>query len=105
MSHGSSNQPSSSASLAAAPQARLCLLAGDGDESVYDSRTGDEREYPLSPLAARVLRHLERPATVEGLDRAFEGVSGFDGATQMAYLKERHLLFEENGRFMSLVVA
>ena len=86
------------------PQARLCLLAAGSGMAVYDSRSGEELEHDLSPLAARVLRHLERPTTIEELNHAFQDVSGFDGRREITYLEDRGLLFEEGRRYMSLVV-
>ena len=83
---------------------RLCLLAAGSGMAVYDSRSGEELEHDLSPLAARVLRHLERPTTIEELNHAFQDVSGFDGRREITYLEDRGLLFEEGRRYMSLVV-
>ena len=86
------------------PQARLCFLADDSKETVYDSRSGEELEHDLTTPAARLLRHLQRPATVEALERTFQDVSQLNAAREIAYLNERGLLFEEGSRYMSLVV-
>lgn len=86
------------------PQARLCFLEDEQGRSVYDSRSGEEREYELSLQAASMLRLLEKPATIEGLAEALGDFSGLDAAREIAYLNSRGLVFEENGRYMSLVL-
>jgi magnesium-protoporphyrin IX monomethyl ester (oxidative) cyclase len=84
------------------PQARLCFL--EDEPTVYDSRSGEEREYSLTEQTKRVLDLLVQPTTALQVTNAFADVSGFDAQREIAFLQERDLLFEENGRYLSLVV-
>jgi len=82
-------------------QARLRLV--EDERLVYDSRSGEAGEHPLSETALKLLRVLEEPHTAENLATALPGVPEADIAEAFAHLKERDLLFEETGRYMSLV--
>ena len=85
------------------PQARLCFLEGDSGAVVYDSRSGEEREHVLTPLAARVLHALRKPAGAAELRQAFAGVAASDAHREIGRLLEGGLLFAENERYLSLV--
>jgi hypothetical protein len=71
---------------------------------VYDSRSGDVSEYELDDVSAQVLRQLATPRTLAGLASSFSHIAGFDPEGQVDLLQERGLLFQEDGRFFSLVV-
>lgn len=86
------------------PQARLCFLEDESGVSVYDSRSGEECEHELTPFAARLLRELERPLSMENLARAMGDTPDKALTNEIADLCDLGLLFEENGRYMSLVV-
>jgi ribosomal peptide maturation radical SAM protein 1 len=86
------------------PQARLCLLEGEGPESVYDSRSGEELEQDLSVVAKQILVQLERPARVADVAQALVDVSADVLAREMAWLIERGWVFEEEGRYLNLVI-
>jgi hypothetical protein len=85
-------------------QSRLCLLKDHGETIVYDSRSGEETEYPLSANAETVLRVLEEPLTVEDSTRALADVPGMDAAGEIGFLNERGLLFEDDNRYLNLVI-
>jgi len=68
---------------------------------VYDSRSGKEVLHELSADAEHLLRHLVIPKTLGDIIKNF---NTFDSAKEMELLREKRLVFEENQRFMSLVV-
>jgi len=86
------------------PQARLCLLEGAGPGRVYDSRAGQEVEHDLSGVAQRILEQLERPARVADLAEALGDVPGDLLQAEMEGLVERGWVFEEEGRYLNLVI-
>jgi magnesium-protoporphyrin IX monomethyl ester (oxidative) cyclase len=86
------------------PQARLCRLEGDTPLCVYDSRTGEEIRHEVSAVAQRILEHLERPAGRADVARALHDVPGDVLESEMDSLVERGWLFEEQERYLSLVV-
>jgi len=85
------------------PQARLCLMDDDGIWSVYDSRDGNAVEYEIRSQTARVLRILEKPLSVEEIRRELENPADLDLSQEMALLKEKGLVFEEEGRYLALI--
>jgi hypothetical protein len=82
-------------------QARLCFAWDEADSVIYDSRTGEELEHPVSPALKRVLEALELPLRPAALAARLQGI---DTGRALRFLSERNLLFEEAGRYMSLVV-
>ncbi len=82
-------------------EARLYMSQSNGDRAIYDSRSGSVIEYAVSEVTSDVLRYLETPHRFEHLAAEFgEKVA----EREVGYLRERRLLFEENGRMMSLVI-
>ncbi len=82
------------------------LLFGEDEHSAYihDSRFGDMQSYRICETARTVLKQVANmPMTVDELVVTSGG--GKEALTQtIAYLKEKHLLFEENGRYLSLTI-
>jgi len=73
-------------------QARLCLVR-DGDTTlVYDSRSGTSVQYPLDATMLAALKLLEQPRTAAEVGEP------------LAFFRERGLVFEEDGRYLSLVI-
>jgi ribosomal peptide maturation radical SAM protein 1 len=86
------------------PQARLCLVEEDaGTSYVYDSRSGEEIEHRLGPFALDVLAGLDRPRNLRDVRREVLGTTAGDVEETLADLRARGLLFEEDGRMLSLV--
>lgn len=83
-------------------QARLCFLEGD-DCVVYDSRSGESVERRLDDIDAKILKFLEKPATVKDVKDKLGIETGFDAAQRLESLTGLGLLFEEDGRFLNLV--
>jgi ribosomal peptide maturation radical SAM protein 1 len=73
-----------------------------GDQTVvYDSRSGQEMEHVLDHHSVELLKHLVIPKRLPDIVTAFQA---FDAAAEVASLQEKGLLFEEEQRFMTLVV-
>jgi ribosomal peptide maturation radical SAM protein 1 len=71
---------------------------------VYDSRSGEVVEYQIDHTATEVLKHLNKPRKLAQLAEDLSDVQNFDPAKEIASLQDRGLVFEENGRFISLVL-
>ena len=85
-------------------QAQLRLIDPDGEPAVYDSRTGEAVEHSISETARRLLYVLEEPHRMEDLAAALPDRPEEETAEAFAFLRQRDLLFEEDARFMSLVI-
>ena len=79
-------------------EARLCL-AEEGTV-LYDSRDGSPTLYRLDETTRALLAYLESPRKEEDIQSAF---SGEEGAKALKVLRERGVVFEEEGRVLSLV--
>jgi magnesium-protoporphyrin IX monomethyl ester (oxidative) cyclase len=82
-------------------QARLCLVEDEDGAVVFDSRDGEEKELRLEGDELRVLDMLEMPVRPEVLAGKLPGI---DTGAVLGRMLECDLLFEEGGRWMSLVV-
>ena len=85
------------------PQARLCFTEDAAGRTIYDSRSGDDAEQEISPAAKAVLEFLERPARIEQVARHLLDLPREDVEREIGTLDRLGLLFEEDGRYMSLV--
>jgi ribosomal peptide maturation radical SAM protein 1 len=69
---------------------------------IYDSRSEQPIEYRVADATKNVLDFLAgRPRDVDDVARAF---NGFDAAQEVAFLREKGLVFQEGDRFLSLVL-
>ena len=82
-------------------RAELRLVQRDGAAWVFDSRSGEPLEHPLSDDARRVLQGLATARKPASLATELPGV---DVDAEIAGLMARGLLFHENERYMSLLV-
>ncbi len=81
------------------PQARLIMFK-DGDRSgIYDSRDGNETRYWINQETRDSLIHLDEPRRESEIGQAFSNAE-----QTLTELRDRQLLFEENGRMLSLVL-
>ncbi len=78
----------------------------DGAQTmIRDSRKGQVNEYSLGDISRRILDLLiEKPKRIGDVATEFAGVAGFDAAHELAMLREKGLIFEEDNRFISLVL-
>ena len=81
----------------------LSVAVKPGQYTVFDSRFGSPVNYALSADAAKLLDRLAVPATRGRLLSEFDSERGFDIDRELSVLQEHKLLFEENGRFLSLL--
>jgi hypothetical protein len=83
---------------------RLFFRQRDGEPWIYDSRSGEAREYPVSAAVHRLLIHLNEPRRIPALAAELAHVEGLDLDRDLAFLRERGLVFPEGEKIMSLVV-
>ena len=72
--------------------------------SIYDSRSGEAVEYRINDVERALLDCLMKPKRIHELTVELGHIPHFDAEKQIASLQERGLIFEENERFMSLVL-
>jgi len=82
------------------------LLDRNGDQyMITDSRSGEVNEYPIGAISSRVLNLLaDKPKRVGDVAREFSDIAGFDARQEVASLREKGLLFQEEDRYLSLVL-
>ena len=83
--------------LGGGADAQLTIVEDQGENFVYDSRTGEEQYYPLTKGGERLLKYLETPRSEKLV------MAQFDPGL-LVFAKKHGLVFEERGRYMSLVV-
>src|SRR5215217_562619 len=83
------------------------LLNRNGDQyMITDSRSGELNEYCVGAIGSRILNFLaDKPKRVGDVAREFSDIAGFNAAREVAVLREKGLLFQEEDRFLSLVLA
>lgn len=88
-----------------AGRAQLYARRHGGDIVIHDSRSGEVVEHPLPADAWTVLRELDKPMSRERLSELFAKTRpALDISRQLAFLDDHQLLFEEDSRFMGLVL-
>ena len=81
----------------------VLLLYKDGDQHmIRDSRSGELKEYPISAVSARIINLMAETKRIGDVNKEFTNGSSIDAAKEIAILREKGLLFEEDNRFMSL---
>lgn len=72
---------------------------------IYDSRASETIEHTLTPISAQILNRLEKPKKRSDLAMELSPISQLDLDREISFLQERGLVFEENDRFLSLVLS
>ncbi|MFO1432618.1 MAG: RiPP maturation radical SAM C-methyltransferase [Candidatus Competibacteraceae bacterium] len=86
-------------------RANLFLKQTGHTTLVHDSRSGEVLEYPIDPHSKRVLNELaHRGVSLTTLAQRLGGSDGLSVEKEIEFLQTHGLLFEENGKFMSLVL-
>ena len=82
------------------------VLSGEGDEStITDSRSGEMKEYRIGAAGSRVLNVLaDKAKRVGDVARECSDIAGFNAAQEVADLRAKGLLFQEEDRYLSLVL-
>lgn len=82
------------------------LLRESGDQNfITDSRSGEVLEYPITATSARILDVLaDKAKRVGDVARELSDVEGLNAAEEIAFLREKGLLFQEEDRYLSLVL-
>jgi ribosomal peptide maturation radical SAM protein 1 len=81
----------------------VLLLYKHGDQHmIRDSRSGELKEYPITAVSARILNLMADTKRIGDVNKEFTNGSSIDAAKEIAVLREKRLLFEEDNRFMSL---
>jgi ribosomal peptide maturation radical SAM protein 1 len=86
---------------------RLFFRELPGEVRIYDSRSGVARvarEYPVTPAVHRLLTHLDEPRRIASLAADLAHVEGLDLDRDLAWIRERGLVFPEGEKLMSLVL-
>jgi ribosomal peptide maturation radical SAM protein 1 len=81
------------------PQLRWTRSAGA--DVIYDSRSGSEIEHHLGQDGVRLLQHMIVPKKISDLIASF---SAMDVEKEMFNLQQKGLIFEEDKRYLSLVI-
>lgn len=71
---------------------------------VHDSRSGSRLEYDPGALGLEVLENLRQPMRLSRLARKIPGVGEAELEAQVGVLLEKRLLFNEDDKYVSLVV-
>jgi magnesium-protoporphyrin IX monomethyl ester (oxidative) cyclase len=82
------------------PAARLCMLDNAGRPALFDSRDGTGRTLPLAAATAAVLAFLDEPQRAAAL---YERFGRERAEVELTRLRDLGVLFEDNGRILSLV--
>ncbi len=82
---------------------KVFLKEKDKTVIVYDSRSGEVLEHPVGRVGKQVLEYLVTPRKITDLASDLNHISNFDPEKEIAFLKDRGLVFQEGERFLSLV--
>lgn len=83
---------------------QLTFVLKDDSRSVLDTRSGAEVHHALDPLAMRILDCVVEPTSRAKLVEQLSDASATEVGAQLEVLKERGLVFQEEDRFISLVI-
>jgi ribosomal peptide maturation radical SAM protein 1 len=84
-------------------QPKLYVSSNGTGGVVHDSRSGQAVEHDIGAPALKVLEALDKPKRSRDLE-VLAGELGVDLEAQLAALDERGLVWQENGRYLSLVL-
>jgi ribosomal peptide maturation radical SAM protein 1 len=84
---------------------KLYFKQNGSSNVVYDSRSGEAILHDVGEVGKLALEHLNKPGRIADLAALFSYIPKYDAAKEMASLKERGLVFQENDRFLNLVLS
>ena len=88
-----------------ASQPHLYFKDGGQSTVIYDSRSGKTVEHEVGVVGKQVLELLNKPKGISTVAKELSHIPDFDADLQIRLLKERGLVFEEDRRFMNLVLS
>jgi ribosomal peptide maturation radical SAM protein 1 len=83
----------------------LYFKGGADTPVVHDSRFGSLVEHKLSATAHQVLTFLDKPRRVADVAATMSSLSAGDVESEIALLREQGLIFQEDERYMSIVLS
>ena len=83
---------------------KLLFKQQGNDTIIYDSRSGKPLRYQISDTTKQCLQYLDQPHKKADLLKQFAHLSHQEIEREIAFLQDRGLLFEEDNRFLSLVL-
>jgi radical SAM superfamily enzyme YgiQ (UPF0313 family) len=86
------------------PHPYLYLEERNGAHIAYDTRSGEVVEHEISAIGKHILDQLAKPSTIERLIANSGDLAESELEHEIAFLRERGLLFEDDNTFMSLVL-
>ena len=87
------------------PVPRLALHENGNGSVISDSRLGEVNEYSIPASSGRVLDFLaDKAKRVGDVAKEFGDIEGFNAGHEVAMLREKGLLFQEEDRYLSLVI-
>ncbi|MFW9874386.1 MAG: RiPP maturation radical SAM C-methyltransferase [Candidatus Thorarchaeota archaeon] len=82
----------------------LVLKKVGNSDIVYDSRSGEVVKHQLNDPTRQVLEYLEKPRSRKALVSVLSNFPGLDLDREIDFLEERGLVFQENDKFLNLVL-
>jgi magnesium-protoporphyrin IX monomethyl ester (oxidative) cyclase len=76
----------------------------NGPPYIYDSRQDTVKKYRLSGIEDQLLKELEEPASMDSIRTNLTDLSVNAIKRTLFHLKKNDLVYEENGRYVSLVL-
>jgi ribosomal peptide maturation radical SAM protein 1 len=82
---------------------RLFIKESGNETLIYDSRSGEAVEYRIGSTSKELLERLSQPKRLSDLAH-MQDIASMDLTKEIEFLQDKGLLFEEEGRFLSLVL-
>jgi magnesium-protoporphyrin IX monomethyl ester (oxidative) cyclase len=82
----------------------LSIRAEGGATVIHDSRTGARLQVAVTPARKALLETLAQPRQIDALRANAATTPGLNADEELKWLRDHQLIFEEDGRMMSLLV-
>ena len=84
---------------------KLFFEAAESSTVICDTRSGETLRHDLGETSIKLLQFLAERKRLDEIESALTRVPDFDVRQELSLLSERGLVFEERGRYLSLVLA
>lgn len=81
----------------------LPQLVYKGEYNIIDTRFEKSESYEIDPLVRKLLDYLRSPHSMQEIEEEFSDTLDDNLSSAFKYLIDKSLVFEENGRYLSLV--